>query len=244
MSFLNFFKKEENIKGNKTTISKDILLKEREQKVSISLAKKTDEQIVAQVSLILDVSGSMENMFYDGIVQNIIERIYPIASKFDDDKELDVWIFSNNQLKLQTATLNNYTNYVKNIILNNKSNNSILWGGTNYAPVMKDVFRYYKKSKVPAYNIFITDGDNFDKHESEKIIKDASNYGLFWQFVGIGLSNFSFLEKLDNLTERKIDNANFFQLNDIERISDDNLYDRLLNEFPEWLKEARKYNII
>ena len=43
---------------------------------------------------------------------------------------------------------------------------------------------------------------------------------------------------------RYVDNANFFQLNDIMSISDSELYERLLNEFPEWLKEAKQKGIL
>jgi hypothetical protein len=37
---------------------------------------------------------------------------------------------------------------------------------------------------------------------------------------------------------RVTDNANFFEVKDIDAISDEELYDRLLNEFPLWLKDA------
>ena len=37
---------------------------------------------------------------------------------------------------------------------------------------------------------------------------------------------------------RVVDNANFFSLDDVDKISDEELYNKLLNEFPMWLKEA------
>ncbi len=39
---------------------------------------------------------------------------------------------------------------------------------------------------------------------------------------------------------RFIDNANFFHIEDIEKISDEELYNNLLNEFPSWLIEAQR----
>ena len=39
-------------------------------------------------------------------------------------------------------------------------------------------------------------------------------------------------------------NANFFHVNDIASISDDELYNRLLDEFPSWLKEVRRNDIL
>ncbi len=87
--------------------------------------------------------------------------------------------------------------------------------------------------------LFVTDGDNHDPPEAEKAIVQASKSPIFWQFVGIGKGKFSFLEKLDTMSGRFIDNANFFALNDIGSISDDELYKRMLTEFPSWLREAR-----
>lgn len=43
---------------------------------------------------------------------------------------------------------------------------------------------------------------------------------------------------------RVVDNCNFFALDDIRRISNSELYDRLLNEFPDWLKAARAKAIV
>ena len=43
---------------------------------------------------------------------------------------------------------------------------------------------------------------------------------------------------------RFIDNANFFHIKDIEKISDEELYNNLLNEFPEWLAEAKTKGIL
>ena len=43
---------------------------------------------------------------------------------------------------------------------------------------------------------------------------------------------------------RFIDNANFFALDDIDSISDEQLYERLMGEFPIWLKQAKQKNIL
>jgi len=72
---------------------------------------------------------------------------------------------------------------------------------------------------------------------------EASKYPIFWQFVGIGKSSFDFLEKLDNLKGRVVDNANFFAVNDINAITDQELYQRMLTEFPLWLKAAKEKGI-
>ena len=58
------------------------------------------------------------------------------------------------------------------------------------------------------------------------------------------LPEFPFLHKLDELPGRLIDNAGFMAVNDIDTIKDAELYDRLLNEFPQWLVKAREKKLI
>lgn len=77
-----------------------------------------------------------------------------------------------------------------------------------------------------------------------RLITESSTKNLFWQFVGLGQANYGILEKLDDMTGRFIDNADFFALDDISKISDEELYDRLLTEFPGWIKEARAKGIL
>lgn len=214
------------------------LIKKREEKISVILSKKTQNQISAQVALVMDISGSMRKLYKSGVVQNILERIYPLATKFDDDGSLDMWIFSHSFNKLSAVVEENFDTYIEAEILNKKPSSS--WGRTEYAPVMEDVISTYKYSKIPAYVIFITDGQNSDKTKTKQALIEASNYPIFWQYVGIGFEEFEFLKRLDELKGRAIDNANFFQLNDIMSVSDEELYNRLLNEFPDWYKEIHK----
>ena len=67
---------------------------------------------------------------------------------------------------------------------------------------------------------------------------------IFWQFVGIGGRNYGVLEKLDDMTGRIVDNCNFFDLDSITSISDERLYELLLEEFPDWLNQAKARRVI
>lgn len=71
---------------------------------------------------------------------------------------------------------------------------------------------------------------------------------MFWQFVGFGDDEFKFLRKLDDLPvprKRAIDNADFFPAGpEPKSIADDDLYRRLMNEFPGWLTDARAAGIV
>jgi len=119
------------------------------------------------------------------------------------------------------------------------------FGRNDEPPVMEDVIQKYTeedKSNDPAFIVFINDGGC--KRTIKKPITSSSNKPIFWQFIGIGNSNFEVLEKLDTMKGRFVDNANFFHIADIENITDNELYDQLLNEFSQWLKEAKEKNIL
>jgi hypothetical protein len=119
-----------------------------------------------------------------------------------------------------------------------------LGGGTDYAPAMNLVRQYYKGTTLPVYALFVTDGAPGDKSASQKTLREASREAIFWQFVGVGGERFDFLEKLDDLRDRFIDNANFFAVPDPSKLSDDEVYRLLLQEYPGWLRLARQHALI
>lgn len=211
------------------------------RKAEVSTLCATSEELAgltSRVALVLDYSGSMGSLYRNGTVQSVIERILPIACQFDDNQELDLWIFETGFHRLGGITLSNFYDFVKREITPKYS-----MGGTRYAPVLEDVLNYYTKeepSDLPTYVIFVTDGDNSDQRSTTQVIQNASAHPVFWQFVGIGNEKFSFLSHLDEMPNRVIDNANFFQLSNVNGISDVELYQKLLTEYPSWLKDVRQ----
>lgn len=187
----------------------------------------------ARVALAMDYSGSMDDMFRSGSVQDVVTRLLPIALKFDDNGELESWLFSNGQERLEPVTASNYERYVKNVMMNARMH----MGGTEYAPVLRDIVKCYKNSSnIPAFIMFITDGDNWDAYETDAIIRELSNYNMFVQFVGIGTgTDFAYLKKLDNLSGRKYDNTGFIAVADMNKLNDQQLYTEILRQYNEWL---------
>lgn len=207
----------------------------------LELKKKNLETTVARVGLVLDISGSMVPRFKNGTVQSIVNKTLPLAVQFDDDGELDFWFYGTTARKMDSVNLKNYTTAVpedwKHLMLN--------LGGRNNEPiVMRMVVDEYKDTKIPAYVLFITDGGVNQKREIQNIITEASHLPIFWQFVGVGGKNYGILEKLDTMTGRYVDNAGFFALDDFKKVSNEELYARLLEEFPSWLEEIKKKGMI
>ncbi|MEK5235526.1 VWA domain-containing protein [Paenibacillus sp. FSL L8-0470] len=215
----------------------------RKKIVQFTLEKKQLTGVTARVGVVLDISGSMRDLYTRGIVQEVVERILAVACKFDDNGSLDVWVYDNEFSRLPPVTERDFEQYVQRHILKNPSIHK--FGRNNEPPVMEDVIRKYTKEdkdSTPVFIIFINDGGVLKL--TKKVIMKAAVQPIFWQFVGIGNSDFEVLEGLDNMTGRVVDNADFVHLDRIEGVSDDELYDRLLNEFPHWLKAAKDKRIL
>nr|WP_279577114.1 VWA domain-containing protein [Planococcus ruber] len=215
----------------------------KKKSATIVLEKKKLTGVKARVGVVLDISGSMRRLYKEGVVQEVVERVLAVASQFDDDGELDVWVYDNEFSRLPAATEATFMGYVEKNIL---SNSGVHKFGRNDEPkVMEDVIRKYTKqdpSDEPVFLVFINDGGC--KSGIKKFIVESSDKPIFWQFVGIGDSNFDVLRRLDTMGGRVVDNANFFHVDDISQVSDEELYNQLLNEFPMWLKEAKDKGIL
>lgn len=233
----------------KESLEKINLRKESLEK--IILTKKLDN-VVARIYLCLDCSGSMENLYKNNEIQTLIERILPLAMKFDDDGMLEIMLFSNDAFNLTPVSVDNFYNFVNDKVLN-----FCTWSGTYYAPFInlvlkefiseniqeqpKSLFQkiknYFKKkeveikedlgSKTPIYFLCITDGENSDDFETQVSLRNSENLHIYFQFVGIGTSSFNSLEKYST----QFKNVSFFSVKDIKNLTDDQLYNKLLDNF-------------
>ncbi|MEN9868184.1 MAG: hypothetical protein RL748_3774 [Pseudomonadota bacterium] len=235
------------------------------KQAGVSLEKVGLGQHSAKVCLILDISGSMKSLYRDGLVQKFAERILALACKFDDDGEIDVFLFGENVHQPKPMNLDNCAGWVQAAIAKYP-----LEGDTRYGRAIQAVRRFYfpdstgleRKTVLPAalpiYAMFVTDGTTSDKPMTEKQLRWSSYEPIFWQFMGIGKgkksrdkklaayadSDFPFLENLDQLDGRLIDNANYFCTASPDAYSDDQLYDLLMTEYPAWIKLARQQGLL
>ena len=231
----------------------------------VSLAKAGLDTHRAKVALVLDISGSMGSLYSKGLVQQFADRILALGCKFDDDGEIDVFLFGAGVHQPAPMTLANAPTYIKKVIAKHP-----LEGDTRYGRAMEAVRRYYfpegnaaeRKTpaggSLPVYVMFVTDGSTSDQPLTEKHLRWSSREPVFWQFMGIGKgrkskskrlfafadSDFPFLEKLDELDGRLIDNANFFSVASPDEHSDGELYDLLMAEYPGWLKLAKQHGVL
>lgn len=226
------------------------------------------ERIPAQVGLNIDVSGSMQHLFSGGIVQSALERVLPVALYFDDDGRIDTWVFSGgeNMADVTQATAGNYKEYVRREISENPALQGILWGGTDYGPVIRsnlltyglleqrepegflgmifgrrrDVFGEETRSGIPAINYFLTDGENSDADAAWNLLEQAEHAvsQIYYVMVGIGPKDFNFLRRAADA----FPNVGFVSAEDLGRfVGSDDAYEKLLPaELCAWLKHEHE----
>ena len=122
----------------------------------------------------------------------------PLGLTFDDNGTIDVYLFQNDYRKIDDLNLSNYESYVMKVV--NTCGYSM--GGTCYAPVLRAIIEggYYRQGGFlgfgattvrteaivndgdPTFVLFITDGENADKSDTDSIIRKSSEMNVFIQF--------------------------------------------------------------
>ena len=233
-------------------------LKKAEERVRFVTQKRALPAISAQVAFDLDVSGSMRDLFGCGAVQEVVQRVLPVALKFDDNGALDVFTFSKGDMiaKPEQVTAKNYDGYVDSEIVNNRQVPK--WSGTSYAPVIEKNLRdlgYYQEKKTGGFLgfggqrtmtlakgdalsivYFVTDGENDDRDNTTQLLRQCQDAGsrIYFLFMGIGNESFSYLNKVAD----DFSNTGFVRVADLSRfVESDDLYEQLLpEELCQWLK--------
>ncbi|MFD6924037.1 vWA domain-containing protein [Streptomyces sp. NPDC059944] len=202
----------------------------------------------AAVYLVVDHSGSMKPYYKDGSVQALADRVLGLSAHLDDDGTVPVVFFSTDVDAVTDIALDNHEGRIERIVAGLGH-----MGRTSYHLAMDAVIDHYldSGSKAPALVVFQTDGGPINKLAAERYVCKAARLPLFWQFIGFGdpaAKQFDFLRRLDELTvprQRVVDNAGFFPAgSDPRKMTDAELYDRLVAEFPQWLAAARAQGIV
>jgi len=237
----------------------------RKRTVSVLLTQAGIAGRRARIAVVLDASGSMFRLYQQGTVARVVERLAAVAANLDDDATLDVWSYATNPLSLPPLHVDALADWIP-LYVRTKSISTgaggaratkqreaaalaagqpvpdwaSIGGQNDEAKVMQLVLDHYQPmpSPPPVLVVFITDGGLYRSKEIEKLLRSSSALPVFWQFVGVGKASYGVLEKLDTLSGRTVDNAGFFAVDDLDEIQDEQLYSRLLGEFPIWLQSA------
>ncbi|MCC5667742.1 TerD family protein [Nostoc sp. CHAB 5784] len=240
------------------------------KKADISLQKVNLANHKAKVVLCLDISGSMSSLYSSGKIQRFAEKILALGCRFDDNASIDIFLFGAKTHNVGAMTIENFKSFIPNLLKQYPLEGGTYYGKAInmirkfYFPISK---KSSKKNDIPlnqsVYIMFVTDGATSDEPQTEQYLKESSYEPIFWQFMAIGksgkdvkgkgilgwlgqakASDFTFLERLDEMSDRYVDNADFFSLEDPENIADQELYDLLMTEYPNWVKLAKINNLL
>ncbi|WP_354699526.1 hypothetical protein DSM112329_05243 [Paraconexibacter sp. AEG42_29] len=205
---------------------------------AVSLEKRGMLDERAAVILVLDVSYSAKPLFSNGAYQALCDRVFAAGLLFDDDGEIPTHLFATKSYEAAPVTLGNFAGWANSV--------EKKWGGTCYAPPLQAIAKTLRRGdRTPTFIAFITDGGNSDKGPTDRIIKELAGLPAFVQFIAVGEANsFPYLQKLDDLSGREVDNAGFFAVRDPKSISDNEFFELMMSEFPQWLQAARSKGIV
>ncbi|MEU5126106.1 VWA domain-containing protein [Streptomyces mobaraensis] len=231
----------------------------RKEQVSVSLRKHGADGLRARVVLVLDASGSMSELYDDGVVAGVVERMAAVAAQLDDDGAMGAWVFADRPARLPDLLLGGLPEWISlHVRLDDPwqygqgerragqvAMSRIGWGNNEpkvIAKVREDVRK--EPSADPTLVLFFSDGGVYEDERIEQQLRAAVKEPVFWQFVGLGRADYGVLERFDTLPNRSLDNVGFFAVDDITTLSDQELYDRLLSQFPAWVVAARRAGVL
>ncbi|MYS81766.1 VWA domain-containing protein [Embleya scabrispora] len=229
----------------------------RKEHVTVSLRKQGAEGIAARVILVMDASGSMNRLYFRGVVADVVERMAAVAARLEDDGVMQAWTFASNPARLPDLRVGELPEWLRLHVrpAGDKPEQGLLPGqvdmvavgfGNEEHKVIAEVRSYVREnpSAAPTLVLFFSDGGIWFNDEIKRELKDASKEPAFWQFVGLGNADYGILRRLDTMRGRRVDNVGFFAVDDISEVPDQELYDRLLSEFPKWITAARRKNVL
>ncbi|MFJ8798456.1 VWA domain-containing protein [Streptomyces sp. NPDC102487] len=197
------------------------------------------------VYLVVDRSGSMASYYRDGSVQHLADRVLALSTRLDDDGLVPLVMFDNRLYSTVGIHLTDYQGVVADQHEIHGGDRTM--GLTRYAIAMQAVIDHYQASgaAAPALVVFQTDGIPDDAYDTEQLLRTASELPMFWSFVGFGRHRVGFLDGLNRLRGRAVDNAAYVHLgSNPKALTDAELYDGITNELPGWLSAARQLGIV
>ncbi|WP_340377715.1 VWA domain-containing protein [Streptomyces sp. SS7] len=236
----------------------------RKEQVAVSLSKRGAAGVRARILLVLDASGSMAFLYSRGVVADVVERMAAVAAQLDDDGEMQAWTFASNPARLPDLRLAELPEWLRlhvrvgeiSLFRRGKKPRKGLEPGqvdmravgiqNEEQKAIAEVRAYVRENPtpLPTLVLFFSDGGVYRDAAIEQELRAAVEEPVFWQFVGLGRSNYGVLERFDTLPGRRVDNVGFFAVDDISAVPDQELYDRLLSEFPSWITEAGRAGIL
>ena len=227
-----------------------LALEKKQELVRLQLEKRqVPTGIIMAVKMMLDVSGSTSGLYRDGTVQELVDRLIPVAMRFDDNQSLEAYAFGTHVQQVADVNPADFANYIGKFL--NQVKGHVLWSGTKYGTALaqlasditpsnkatgflKGLFGKKQEVQPPSFTMFITDGDTQgDEQEAEVQLAKIGLLNGFVMLVGVGGLDFDFLRRMD----AKFKHVGFVTFPDLNKVTDEDMYAQLLNEkLCAWIK--------
>ncbi|MEV4125813.1 VWA domain-containing protein [Nocardia sp. NPDC049707] len=232
----------------KLSLEKREKLDLRKRQVAKVLLGKGVRSIRARVVLVIDKTGSMRHLYNSGTIQRVVERMIPVAVQLDVDGRLRPYLYAADYAELPDITVDRAEEWAAEYLHIRGRHGGIdyaeIGGSNNELPIMREIIASLTRHTEPTLVLFFTDGGFRERAKITALMREASALPAFWQFIGLGHADYGLLHNLDTMAGRRVDNAGFFAVDDIDILTDTDLYDRLLDEFPDWLRAAKSAGIL
>ena len=192
-----------------------------------------------------DASGSMFDLYRGGRIQRVVDKFFAFASTLTESCAMDLWAFGAKSRQFGAVTMDNVRDYTFAEAGGFERWMSMLNYQINNEPeAMRDITMIYGGQHRPTLVLFLTDGRLSSDWEIEEILIKTSRFPLYWQFIGLHGDQYGILERLHEIDGRHSENAGFLKLDDIDDLTDSALFDELLANADDWLREIRCKDIL
>lgn len=240
-------------------------LDKKVEMVRLSLEKRNvPNDIIMQVKLALDVSGSAKGLYQSGAMQELVDRFIPVAMRFDDNQSLESYAFSDSIQQMQDVKPEMFGRYVNDFFLDD-IRSGVLWSGTKYSVALEGMMEDFISTRqetieLPASGFF---GKLFGKTEKQSVtVLETPTPPVYIGFATDGETNNdesqteAIIQRLTTLNTYiqflgigrenfrflkrmadKYGHVGFATFPDLANTSDQAMYDALItDEVCEWIK--------
>lgn len=205
-------------------------------KAGVSLSKRGLDGIRAQAVMLLDHSGSMDADYRNGNVQLLVERALGFALQIDADGTVPIVRFDSRIHRAVNVGMGNYQSAGQTLYEPRKM------GSTNLTDALHQLHHYADESSDPIFAIIITDGQPNDPTSAETVVTSLAKRPVFLKFLS--LQPVSWLDKLDDMGGRLIDNADAKSIRNPADITDLAFADAMTDEWDTWITAAQAVGLL
>ena len=235
------------------------LQKNTRKRLTFHLEKREIRTAHLQVGLACDVSGSTHDIWGNGSMQMLMDRVFPIAERFDDNGQMDIRAFSDRAYELPDMTRDNFSDYARRYVI---GNHDIHWGGTIYESALRSFVdewfspravtsqktverrgigkmlfgktKIVEQTKVESRKhqpSYIVFNTDGIAHDTDETMRFLSDESQKGRiFISfIGVGNPKYFDFLRHCAEL-FPNVDFMDFADLSKMSDDSLYEGLISD--------------